>query len=291
MTTHDNATTGRPEGSSRPRTRPAELSASAYGDAELCPARFAFAVPHAVDRTGRDAPAARADDDGLDAERGTLVHRTLELRLRGHAPGDAFAVAAKELGRRPHHTWKKWALAHDPHELLPPGYRWTPETRWVVTLAGLEVGGTPDAVGVRGLRGEEAHVVDFKTMRLKASNCSLPAAWDLAFAELAEQKARRHDLQLRFHAVAALEHTRAERVTTETLYLGPEAVLGERRATLTRADGPAARRSLEVIVESVQAARALPDPTEAARPGLYCRYCPAANACLRSGEVKAPWSR
>lgn len=277
--------------------RPADVSASGLGSADLCPAAYALPVAHVA---GADRPAPRAGDDGVDADRGTYLHKVWEMRLRGAAEGEALEAGRKAIApRRVHHTWREWALSHDPADLLPSGYRWTPERRWEIRLGPLTVGGTPDVVGVRGLRGEQVYIPDWKSTKPKPADDSLPAAWSLAFATLSEQKAHKHALQMQFHAVAALEHMlQALEVTTDLVYLGPPPakgepgqVLGEKRARLERAELPAARRRLELIAQRVADARALPDPTEAAVPGLYCRYCPAQGSCVRAGEVRAPWSR
>jgi hypothetical protein len=276
--------------------RPADVSASGLGFADLCPAAYALPVAHAP---GSDRPAPRAGDDGVDADRGTYLHKVWELRILGRPWAEALEAGRATLGRTPHHTWRAWAQSHEPADLLPSGYRWTPERRWEIRLGPLMVGGTPDVVGVRGLRGESVYIPDWKSTRPKPVDDSLPASWSLAFATLSEQKAHKHSLQMAFHAVAALEHMLlALEVTTDLVYLGPPPakgepgqVLGEKRAHLRREGLPEARRRLELITEKVAAARALPDPQEAAVPGLYCRYCPAAGGCLRAGEVRAPWGR
>jgi hypothetical protein len=277
--------------------RPADVSASGLGFADLCPAAYALPVAHAP---GADRPAPRAGDDGVDADRGTYLHKVWELRILGRPRAEALEAGAKAIApRRVHHTWRAWAQSHEPADLLPSGYRWTPERRWEIRLGPLTVGGTPDVVGVRGLRGESVYIPDWKSTRPKPVDDSLPAAWALAFATLAEQKAHKHSLQMAFHSVAALETMpQALEVTTDLVYLGPPPakgehgqVLGEKRAHLRREGLPEARRRLELITERVAEARALPDPQEAAMPGLYCRYCPAAGGCLRAGEVRAPWAR
>lgn len=280
--------------------RPADVSASGLGKAAACPAAFAFGIPHVV---GADRPYEGGRGGGSHATRGTYIHKVFELRIRGADLPAALAGARRipELGgRAPHHTWVAWGSSYDPAELLPPGYAWTPETRWTLPLGALVVGGTPDAVGVRGA---DAYVPDWKSSRGRGDDSSVPASWALARASWDEHKAAGHRLQMAFHAAAALHHLpAAERVTTDLVYLGPPAAKGERgqvwgeqRLKVERGSEThtSIMRRLTQVTARVAAARALPDPHAAARPGLWCRYCPAGERnggpCTRSREVVAPW--
>ena len=266
----------------------ASLSASGLYRAEQCPASYAIPLRH---RAGMKGPVGDGGDPTA-AERGTYIHSVLEWRLRGATLPAALAKGAETLSnerkrrgdpkhaRKPHHTWVAWASSHDPHDILPPGYAWVPEQRWGVDLAGLQVDGTPDAVGVRGTQG---YVVDWKTTQEPSDTSRLPAEWILRRERYLAFRAKAHKLQALFHAHVFLEKMpRVAEVTTDVAYLGPRGQQwGAHSDLLVRGTDGAGKVRLRLltIARNVQAARAARDPEDHARPGDACLYCDARGVC------------